>query len=64
MKKNVGEKDRMLRIILGIILFPVLFLTSTPFRWVGLFSIPLLITGLTRRCGVYALLGTDTCELK
>ncbi|MDZ7834678.1 MAG: DUF2892 domain-containing protein [Alkalibacterium sp.] len=63
MKKNVGEKDRMIRIVLAIILFPVLFLKSTPFRWVGLASIPLLITGLTQRCGAYALLKTDTCEM-
>lgn len=64
MKKNVGDKDKWIRIILGVILFPVLFLKSTPLRWAGLFSIPLLVTGLTRRCGLYALLGTDTCELK
>lgn len=62
MKKNVGKTDRMLRITLGIMIFPLLFLLKTPFKWIGLASIPMILTGLTQRCGVYALVGTDTCE--
>ncbi|SFC28250.1 Protein of unknown function [Alkalibacterium subtropicum] len=62
MKKNVGHTDRIIRITIGILLFPLLFLHSTPYKWFGLASIPLILTGLTQRCGAYALLGTSTCE--
>ncbi|MER2063525.1 MAG: DUF2892 domain-containing protein [Alkalibacterium sp.] len=62
MKKNVGQTDKMIRITLGILLLPLMFLRSSPFRWIGLASIPLILTGLTQRCGAYALVGKDTCE--
>ena len=62
MEKNVGKNDKMIRIVLAIAIFPLLFLNSTPFRWFGFVSIPLLFTALTQRCGAYKILGTDTCE--
>lgn len=62
MKKNVGKKDRTIRIILSVLLFPLLFLLRGPFKWIGLASIPILGTALTRRCGVYAVMGKSTYE--
>jgi hypothetical protein len=62
MKKNVGRTDRIIRITLGILLFPLLFLRSTLYKLIGIASIPLIVTGLTQRCGAYALMGMDTCE--
>lgn len=62
MEKNVGNKDKTLRLILAVVLFPLLFLKATPLRWIGLAAIPLALTGLTQRCGAYALIGTNTCE--
>ncbi|MFO8069731.1 MAG: DUF2892 domain-containing protein [Alkalibacterium sp.] len=62
MEKNVGKKDKMIRIVLAIAIFPLLFLNATPIRWFGFLSIPLLFTALTQRCGPYALMGVNTCE--
>lgn len=64
MKMNVGEKDRTIRIILSFVLFPLLFILHGPAKWIGLLSIPLLGSALTRKCGAYALMGTSTCEIE
>ncbi|MCC5896227.1 MAG: DUF2892 domain-containing protein [Alkalibacterium sp.] len=64
MKRNVGEKDRTIRIILSILVFPLLFIISGPAKWVGLASLPLLGTALARRCGAYAVLGKSTCTIE
>lgn len=63
MKKNVGQSDRVIRIVFGILLFPLLFFSRTPYRLIGLASIPMILTGLTQRCGAYALIGANTCDL-
>ncbi|WP_083432857.1 DUF2892 domain-containing protein [Alkalibacterium sp. 20] len=52
----------MSRIVFAIAISPLLFLYSTPVRWFGLASIPLLFTALTQRCGIYELMATNTCE--
>ena len=68
MKKNVGDLDSRIRSRLGLVLVlagvlglvgllkmePVL---EIPLIVVGLIS---FVTGSTRRCGVYSLLGVDT----
>lgn len=62
MKKNVGQTDKVIRITLGILLFPLLFLLKAPYRWIGLASFPLILTGMTQRCGAYAVIEMDTIE--
>ncbi|PRY83511.1 YgaP family membrane protein [Alkalibacterium olivapovliticus] len=64
MKMNVGKTDSTIRIILSLLLLPLLFTNKGPSRWIGLFSIPLLGTALTRKCGAYALMGKSTCEIE
>lgn len=64
MQKNVGDKDRLIRLILGAGAFPLLFILSGPAKWIGLASIPLIFTAQTRKCGAYALIGKSTCEIK
>jgi membrane-associated protease RseP (regulator of RpoE activity) len=62
MKINVGNIDRVLRIVAGIILITLaatgLF---TPWGWIGV--VPLL-TGIFKFCPAYALLGMNTCPMK
>lgn len=67
MKKNIGNGDRFLRIILGII--GVILALSGSFdgnlKW-GLLIIGLLliITSSIQFCPLYTLLGINTCKVK
>lgn len=61
MKTNVGNLDRALRIAAGVVLI-VLTLTNLigPWGWLGIIPI---VTGLTRFCPAYPLLGISTCKV-
>ena len=61
MKPNVGNTDRIIRIIVGVALLSAVFLVDSNARWLGLIGLVPLATGLIRWCPAYALLGTDTC---
>lgn len=62
MNVNVGNADRALRIVLGLLLIGLaLFGTIGPWGYVGV--IPLL-TGLMSRCPAYSILGFNTCTTK
>jgi DUF2892 family protein len=62
MKRNEGNLDRILRIILGVVLLALVFVgPQTPWGWVGI--IP-LATGLVGFCPIYRILGLSTCPLK
>jgi hypothetical protein len=57
---NVGNVDRVVRVIAGLILIALVFVgPRTPWGWIGL--VPLL-TGLAGRCPAYNLLGVNTCR--
>ena len=61
-KTNVGNVDRILRIVVGLVLIALVFVgPQTPWGWLGL--IP-LATGLLRTCPAYSLLGVSTCPAK
>ncbi len=59
MKANVGNLDRALRIIAGVVLIG-LTLTGSIGAW-GWIGIVPLFTGLFRFCPAYTLLGIQTC---
>ncbi len=60
MNTNVGNADRILRIIAGIILISLVFVgPKTVWGWVGL--VP-LFTGLFSWCPAYTLFGLNTCK--
>lgn len=59
-KTNVGGADRVIRIVVGLVLIALVFVgPKTPWGWIGI--IP-LATGLFRTCGLYSLLGINTCS--
>ncbi|MCL4460800.1 MAG: DUF2892 domain-containing protein [Nitrospirae bacterium] len=59
---NEGTIDRVLRIVLGLALISLVFVgPKTHWGWIGLLP---LMTGILGRCGVYYLLGMNTCSLK
>lgn len=68
MKKNVGNTDRFMRIIFGIILL-ILFMSNAikndMWNWIilGVSSI-LIITSFATFCPLYAIIGKNTCEVK
>lgn len=59
MKANVGNLDRALRILAGVVLIALTLAGSIgPWGWLGV--VPIL-TGLFRFCPAYTLLGIRTC---
>ncbi|MFO1318749.1 MAG: DUF2892 domain-containing protein [Burkholderiales bacterium] len=61
MKANVGNADRVFRIVLGIALLAMFVLAEGTLKYVGLIGIVPLVTGLFRFCPIYAVLGLRTC---
>jgi hypothetical protein len=67
MKRNVGNTDRFVRIIFGII-FLLLFLSNvidSGAKWAVLgVSVILIVTSFATFCPLYAVLGKNTCEVR
>jgi len=59
MKLNVGNVDRVLRIVVGLVLLSLTVLGPQSL-W-GLLGIVPLLTGVFRFCPAYAVLGMSTC---
>jgi amino acid transporter len=70
MEQNVGEADKLVRIglgaVLGIAALAVLGgslqLPAVASPILGVISLVLLGTAVTGTCGLYAVLGVDTCS--
>jgi hypothetical protein len=65
MKTNEGMADRVIRVIVGLGVLPVLAIGPVP-GWglIGLVGLLPLATGLLGYCPTYALLGIDTLGRK
>lgn len=62
MNKNVGNIDRILRIVVGVVLIALVFVgPQTPWGWIGL--VP-LVTALVGFCPAYTLLGLNSAKSK
>jgi len=63
LKKNVGNLDRILRVVVGLALIIAYFAieNASPFLLIGI--IP-LATGLMSSCPIYTVLGLRTCPMK
>jgi hypothetical protein len=59
MKANVGNLDRMLRIVLGVALIAWAATGGPVWAWIGV--VP-LATALFRFCPLYTVLGLSTCK--
>ena len=64
MQANVGNADRIIRIVLGIALLALLAFGEGGVRWVGLIGIVPLATAFIRWCPAYAIFGMNTCGTK
>ena len=65
-KTNVGNTDRILRILAGIALLAAFFLfPGHGYRWAyALFGVIALATGLMSTCPAYSIFGINTCPMK
>jgi len=62
--KNVGGIDRVVRIAAGLALVFAAYKTGGPAAYIlGLAAIIALATGLVGWCGLYVLLGVNTCKI-
>ena len=61
MTRNVGDIDKGLRIVAGLVLLALGWFG--PLGWWGLIGLVPLATGLIGKCPVYSLLGVSTCPL-
>ena len=61
MKANVGNTDRIIRVVAGMVILSALFLIEGNARWLGLIGIVPLATGLLGQCPAYSLLRISTC---
>ncbi|HEY4602131.1 MAG TPA: DUF2892 domain-containing protein [Cerasibacillus sp.] len=60
MEKNVGNVDRVIRFIVGIVLLSLLFMLEGGIKWVGLLGIVMIFTALVGYCPLYKPLGINT----
>lgn len=67
MKKNVGNGDRFLRIIIGIIALLLVMgnVVEGVWMWVALgVGVSMVLTSSVQFCPAYTILGIDTCKMK
>ncbi|MGA0561382.1 YgaP family membrane protein [Ancylobacter sp. VNQ12] len=64
MTRNVGNIDRVIRVIIGVALLSLLFVLEGNLRWIGLIGLVPLLTALVGNCPLYSLVGLSTCPLR
>lgn len=62
MKLNIGNKERVARVVLGLVL--VALAATGKLGWWGWLGLVPLATGAIGWCPPYAILGISTCSIK
>ncbi len=62
MTQNVGNAERIIRIIIGLALLSLVFILPGNARWWGLIGLVLIATALIRWCPGWAILGINTSK--
>ncbi len=60
MTENIGNLDRILRIVIGLALLSMLIWADGSARWLGLIGLVPLGTAVFRWCPLYSALGLHT----
>lgn len=60
MKKNVGQLDRWIRIVSGVVLLSLFFLFEGNLKWISLLGVVLILTGVINFCPLYLPFGIST----
>lgn len=59
MEKNIGNLDKMIRIVIGLVLIALVFIgPQTIWGWLG---VPVILIALFGWCPLYKVLGISTC---
>jgi len=65
MEKNVGAKDRTIRVIAGVILLGLgIWIQGVGGLLCAIAGVSLLFTAITGLCTLYKIFGISTCKLK
>jgi len=65
MSTNVGNIDRVIRIVIGLgLLWYALMAEPTGYNWIGWIGVVPLVTALVGVCPLYSILGVNTCPAK
>jgi len=64
MKKNVGQLDRIIRIVLGIAVLSLFFFINGSWKWISLLGVVLILTGTINFCPLYLPFGINTRSKK
>lgn len=59
MEINIGSTERLLRIIVGVVIIALGIYYGS---WWGVIGLVPLLTGLSRFCPLYSMLGMNTCK--
>lgn len=62
--KNVGNVDKVIRVIIGFVLLSLLFFMQGNLKYLGLIGLVPLLTAATGFCPLYAIFGIKTCKIK
>lgn len=62
--KNIGNTDRIIRVIIGLVLLSLLFVLNGNIKFLGLFGFIPLITALVGICPLYIPFGINTRKNK
>jgi hypothetical protein len=62
MQINVGDGDRIARLIAGIVLLSLVLIVDSQWRWLGLFGFIPVLTAIGRWCPLYTVLGINTSK--
>jgi hypothetical protein len=67
MKKNVGNTDKLIRLIFALLVAVLYFtnvISGTLALVLGIAALAMVITSMLNFCGLYAILGISTCKTK
>ncbi len=64
MKKNVGQLDKIIRIVLGIAVLSLFFILDGGLKWISLLGIVFILTGVIKVCPLYLPFGISTNKFK
>lgn len=61
--KNVGNIDRIIRVVLGVVLLSLFVLLEGNARYLGLIGLVPLATAAIGFCPLYKIFGINTCSV-
>ena len=62
--KNVGNVDRVVRVIIGIVILSLFFVLQGNARYFAVIGFVPIVTALIGYCPIYSIFGIRTCPVK